>query len=179
MLLFVGFNPLMAQNSDEIFSKQKKVIRTFYKLLLQENSVTISQANDIFHPENLLNIEYYSDSLSSEQKDEFYYSDSDTLVSRTFEKLRSFVPGIIFPIESSALTDSARNSLHWLKIDLKSYDNSSHEQIDSQANSYNVMLEPAFNWSIIFEFHEHHNRYISKIILSNGTDLLEQIGLTK
>tara|TARA_Y100001935_G_C17067404_1_gene389822 strand:+ start:64 stop:630 length:567 start_codon:yes stop_codon:yes gene_type:complete len=179
LLLFVGFTPLCAQDSDEIYSQQKKVIRTFYKLLLQESSVTITQANDIFHPEDLLNIEYYSDTLSEEEMDEFYYGDSDTLISKAFEQLRSFVPGSIFPLERSALTDSARKSMAFLNIDLKSYDDSGNQQINSQANSYNVMLEPTMNWSVIFEFYEHQNRFISRILLSNGTDLLEQIGLTK
>ncbi len=177
---FVSVLPLNAQNSEEVYEMQKMVIRNFYQLLFQDSSVTVSQANEVFHPEDLWNIEYYSDSLSDKQKSEFFYGDPDTLISRTFKKIKTLVPGYIFPFEPSALTDSGRTIIgKKLNIELEPDSSSINKDTSVKTFRYLVRLNPTMHWWVTFEFFGHPNQYISKIILKNGTDLLEKIGLTK
>ncbi|MEQ8525804.1 hypothetical protein [Gracilimonas sp.] len=171
VLIFIWANSALAQNAEEIQSQQKEVILHFYQLLLQETPVTVSQAHEIFNPEQMWNIEYYDESLSAEQKSAFYDGDPDTLISRTFKKIDNYKSDLI-PNYSSETSFS--ELIESFTIEL--INSRGDEQI--RVNQYQVISSIDENWKVIFDFYGHPFQQISKIIIGERKDILKEIGLS-
>jgi hypothetical protein len=172
VLTFIWANSALAQNADEIQSQQKEVILHFYQLLLQETPVTVSQAHEIFNPEQMWNIEYYDESLSAEQKSAFYNGDADTLISQTFKKIDNYKSDLI-PNHSSETSSS--ELIESFTIELT--DSGGDEQI--RINQYQIFSSKDENWNVIIGFYGHPFQQVSKIIIGEKTDILKEIGLSE
>lgn len=171
ILFFIGISPAFAQSTNEIKTEQENVILKFFQLILQDTPVTVSQSYDVFNPEETWNVDYYNENLTEEQQNEFYEGDPDTLISRTFEKIENFESALI-PNVSNEIPDE--RFLRSLKIELIS---SVGEQM--KVNSYKVTSHFDENWKVQIGFYGHPFNQVSKIVINDSLDILNEIGLTK